>query len=102
MNLHVGVLFCSFQVEREDLKDRILNGTVVYPESFSENSRSLCDALMAKEVDKRMGFRNNSCDEIRVHPFFADINWRRLDAGTQTHTHTLARSHTHKLGPIVH
>ncbi|XP_046903172.1 rhodopsin kinase GRK1-like [Hypomesus transpacificus] len=69
------------KVERDELKDRILNGTVVYPESFSENSRSLCDALMAKEVDKRMGFRNNSCDEIRTHPFFASINWRKLDAG---------------------
>ncbi|XP_067111373.1 rhodopsin kinase GRK1-like [Osmerus mordax] len=69
------------KVERDELKDRILNGTVVYPESFSENSRSLCDALMAKEVDKRMGFRNNSCDDIRTHPFFAGINWRKLDAG---------------------
>ncbi|KAM6986240.1 rhodopsin kinase GRK1-like [Aplochiton taeniatus] len=69
------------KVEREELKERILNGTVVYSEVFSENAKSFCEGLLAKEVDKRMGFKNGSCDEIRAHSFFSDINWRKLNAG---------------------
>lgn len=60
----------------------MLTRQVAYPDNFSENAKSLCDGLLAKEVDKRMGFKDGSCDEIRVHPFFSGINWRKLNAGT--------------------
>lgn len=63
------------------MKKRILNDPVTYTEKFSENAKSLCEALLAKEVDKRMGFKNGTCDELRAHPFFGSINWRKLDAG---------------------
>ncbi|XP_071775811.1 rhodopsin kinase GRK1-like [Centroberyx gerrardi] len=69
------------KVERDDMKERIVNRVVVYPETFSENAKSLCAGLLAKEVDKRMGFKNDTCDDIRAHPFFSDINWRKLNAG---------------------
>ncbi|XP_042281590.1 rhodopsin kinase GRK1-like [Thunnus albacares] len=69
------------KVDREEMKERILNRVVTYSENFSEHAKSLCDGLLAKEVDKRMGFKNGSCDEIRAHPFFSDINWRKLNAG---------------------
>lgn len=74
---------CS-QVEREEMKERMLNRVVTYPDNFSEHAKSLCDGLMAKEVGQRMGFKNECCDEIRAHPFFNDINWRKLNAGTTT------------------
>lgn len=70
------------KVEREEMKERMLTRVVAYPENFSENAKSLCDGLLAREVDKRMGFKNGCCDEIRAHPFFGDINWRKLNAGT--------------------
>lgn len=70
------------QVEREELKERVLTRVVVYPDNFSEHAKSLCEGLLAKEVDQRMGFKNGCCDEIRAHPFFRDINWRKLNAGT--------------------
>lgn len=73
--------FCCFQVENKVVKKRILNDTVVYPEKFSENARSICEGLLFKEVDKRLGFKDGSCDEIRAHPFFSEINWRKLNAG---------------------
>jgi hypothetical protein len=66
------------------MKERILNRVVTYPETFSDNSKSLCDALMAKEVEKRLGFKDNNCDELRGHPFFSEINWRKLNEGTDT------------------
>ncbi|KAK0135953.1 Rhodopsin kinase [Merluccius polli] len=69
------------KVERDEMKERILNRVVTYPGGFSDNAMSLCDALMAKEVEKRLGFKDNSCDELRAHPFFGDINWRKLNEG---------------------
>lgn len=78
----------SSKVEREEMKERMLNRVVAYPESFSDNAKSLCDGLLAKEVDKRMGFKDGCCDEIRAHPFFSDINWRKLNAGSP-HFHWL-------------
>lgn len=74
--------FSPPQVEREELKERVLTWAVAYPDHLSEHARSLCEGLLAKEVDRRMGFKNGCCDEIRAHPFFRDINWRKLNAGT--------------------
>ncbi|XP_029314904.1 rhodopsin kinase-like [Cottoperca gobio] len=69
------------KVEREALKERMLTQEVTYMDTFSEHAKSLCDGLLAKEVDKRMGFKNECCDEIRAHSFFSGINWRKLNAG---------------------
>lgn len=71
----------SAQVERDEMKERMLTRTVDYPDNFSEHAKSLCEGLLAREVDKRMGFKNDCCDEIRAHPFFKDINWRKLNGG---------------------
>lgn len=72
----------SAQVEREEMKERMLTRVVAYPDNFSEHAKSLCDGLLAKDVEQRMGFKNECCDEIRLHPFFKNINWRKLNAGT--------------------
>uniref|UniRef100_UPI003AAF1735 rhodopsin kinase GRK1 n=1 Tax=Centroberyx gerrardi TaxID=166262 RepID=UPI003AAF1735 len=69
------------KVEKNVVKKRILNDPVIYPEKFSENTRSICEGLLSKEVDKRLGFKDGCCDEIRAHPFFSEINWRKLNAG---------------------
>lgn len=71
-----------FQVERDEMKERMLTRVVTYEDNFSEHAKTLCDGLLAREVEQRMGFKNNCCDEIRAHPFFKDINWRKLNAGT--------------------
>lgn len=60
----------------------MLTRVVTYSDQFSEHAKSLCEGLLAREVDQRMGFKNECCDEIRAHPFFKDINWRKLNAGT--------------------
>ncbi|MEE6470580.1 hypothetical protein FKM82_009005 [Ascaphus truei] len=68
-------------VENADLKNRILNEPVTYPEKFREVCKSICEALLEKDPKKRIGFKNGNCDELRVHPFFKEINWRKLEAG---------------------
>ncbi|XP_043928601.1 rhodopsin kinase GRK1-like [Protopterus annectens] len=69
------------QVENKELKKRILNDTVTYSEMFSDASKSFCEALLVKDPTKRLGFRNGNCDDLRAHPFFNNINWRKLEAG---------------------
>lgn len=71
----------SHQVENKVVKKRILNDPVTYPEKFSESARSICEGLLCKEVDKRLGFKNGSCDELRAHPYFNQINWMKLNSG---------------------
>lgn len=63
------------------LKKRVCNDPVTYPEKFSAKARSFCEGLLVREVDKRLGFKNGSCDVLRAHAFFSDINWRKLSAG---------------------
>lgn len=36
---------------------------------------------MAKDPEKRFGFKNNECAELKSQPFFKEINWNRLEAG---------------------
>uniref|UniRef100_H3CVN9 G protein-coupled receptor kinase n=1 Tax=Tetraodon nigroviridis TaxID=99883 RepID=H3CVN9_TETNG len=72
------------KVENKVLKKRVLDDPVTYPEKFSEEARSICQGLLVREVDKRLGFRSGSCDQLRAHPFFRDINWRKLNAGILT------------------
>ncbi|XP_041663289.1 rhodopsin kinase GRK1-like [Cheilinus undulatus] len=69
------------KVDREEMKERMLTREVNYPDNFSEHAKSLCEGLTAREVNQRMGFKNGCCDEIRAHPFFSGINWRKLNAG---------------------
>lgn len=84
--------FSFAQVENKEVKKRILNDPVTFTEKFSEHAKSICEALLAKEVDKRMGLKNGTCDGLRAHPFFSSINWRKLDAGKKGH---FGRSHVY-------
>ncbi|XP_073419650.1 rhodopsin kinase GRK1 [Dendrobates tinctorius] len=69
------------KVENKDLKNRILNDPVTYTEKHSKDCKSFCEALLEKDPKKRLGFRNGNCNDLRVVPFFTEINWRKLEAG---------------------
>ncbi|KAM6178127.1 rhodopsin kinase GRK1 [Rhynchocyon petersi] len=69
------------KVEAKDLKQRILTDSVTYSEKFSKASKDFCEALLEKDPEKRLGFRNGTCDELRANPLFKNINWRQLEAG---------------------
>ncbi|XP_004450820.2 rhodopsin kinase GRK1 [Dasypus novemcinctus] len=69
------------KVENKELKQRVLSEAVKYPETFSKASKDFCEALLQKDPEKRLGFKNGTCDELRANPLFKDINWRQLEAG---------------------
>ncbi|XP_008067001.1 rhodopsin kinase, partial [Carlito syrichta] len=68
------------KVENKELKQRILSESVKFPETFSQASKAFCEALLEKDPEKRLGFRDDSCDGLRVQPLFKDLNWRQLEA----------------------
>ncbi|CAK6953700.1 rhodopsin kinase GRK1b [Scomber scombrus] len=69
------------KVENEEVTRRILNDPVSYTPKFSKECTDICEGLMAKDPEKRLGFKNNECAELKNQPFFKEINWGRLDAG---------------------
>ncbi|KAB1267778.1 Rhodopsin kinase [Camelus dromedarius] len=71
----------AVQVETKELKQRILEEAVTYPDKFSQASRGFCEALLQKDPETRLGFRDGSCDGLRADPLFRDISWRQLEAG---------------------
>eukprot|EP00475_Leptophrys_vorax_P001014 TRINITY_DN10531_c1_g1_i1.p1 TRINITY_DN10531_c1_g1~~TRINITY_DN10531_c1_g1_i1.p1 ORF type:complete len:586 (+),score=176.51 TRINITY_DN10531_c1_g1_i1:22-1758(+) len=59
--------------------DKIKWATVIqYPSTMSEDCKSLIDALMHKNPEKRLGFSHRDVEEIKEHPFFKDVNWDGL------------------------
>lgn len=76
------------QVENKELKQRILSEAVKYPDTFSQVSKDFCEALLEKDPEKRLGFRDGTCDGLRTRPLFKDINWRQLEAGVSVHLWT--------------
>ncbi|XP_007959199.1 rhodopsin kinase GRK1 [Chlorocebus sabaeus] len=69
------------KVENKELKQRIISEPVKYPDKFSQASKDFCEALLEKDPEKRLGFRDETCDKLRTHFLFKDINWRQLEAG---------------------
>ncbi|XP_032431734.1 rhodopsin kinase GRK1b [Xiphophorus hellerii] len=69
------------QVENDEVARRTLNDPVFYPPSFSKECKDLCEGLMEKDPQKRLGFKDNECTELKNQPFFKEINWGRLEAG---------------------
>lgn len=69
------------QVENSEVARRILNDPASYTPKFSKQCKDLCEGLMEKNPAKRLGFKNNDCEELKNQPFFKEINWGRLEAG---------------------
>ncbi|KAM5147471.1 rhodopsin kinase GRK1 [Callospermophilus lateralis] len=69
------------KVENKEVKQRVLSEPVTYSDKFGQAARDFCEALLEKDPEKRLGFRDGSCDGLRAHALFKDISWRQLEAG---------------------
>eukprot|EP00898_Chlorokybus_atmophyticus_P004185 jgi/Chlat1/4768/Chrsp308S00818 len=68
-----------FNAEKpEDIFNNIMNRTIEWPaeEYMSPEARDLIDKLLTVDPSKRLG--SKGADEVKAHPFFADINWTTL------------------------
>ncbi|XP_039446571.1 G protein-coupled receptor kinase 2 [Culex pipiens pallens] len=71
------------KVKREEVDRRVKEDAEKYSHKFSDEAKSLCQQLLTKAVKSRLGCRNGryGAREVKLHPFFNSINWKRLEAG---------------------
>ncbi|XP_038071102.1 G protein-coupled receptor kinase 5-like isoform X2 [Patiria miniata] len=69
------------KVKREEVDRRVKEDEEKYTSKFSEDAKVICRKLLQKEVESRLGFRNNSAQDIKDEPFFSSILFPRLEAG---------------------
>ncbi|RWS30815.1 G protein-coupled receptor kinase 2-like protein, partial [Leptotrombidium deliense] len=71
------------KVKREEVERRVKCDQEKYSNKFTEDAKAICEALLQKKVSDRLGCRSdrNGALEVKSHPFFKLINWKRLEAG---------------------
>lgn len=82
----LGVLFYEmltglppfFDTDTNEMYRKILQDPLRFPDDMDREARSLLTGLLQKDPKKRLG--TNNAAEIRAHPFFAQIDWKRLMA----------------------
>ncbi|XP_067417421.1 G protein-coupled receptor kinase 5 isoform X2 [Emydura macquarii macquarii] len=69
------------KVKREEVDRRVLETEEVYSHKFSEEAKSVCKMLLTKDVKQRLGCQGEGAVEVKKHPFFKSMNFKRLEAG---------------------
>ncbi len=59
---------------------KILTAPLRFPNHISADAKSLLEMMLQRDPAKRLGSGPLDADEIKVHPFFATINWDDLIA----------------------
>ena len=56
----------------------IVEKPIVMKPYFSNEAISLLKLLLERDPSKRIGFSERDADEIKEHPFFADVDWNQI------------------------
>jgi len=65
-----------FRGEDEDeIFDAILEDEILYPINMSRDSVSICQRLLTRDPERRLGSGKSDAEEIKRHPFFRGVNW---------------------------
>ncbi|KAM9368677.1 LOW QUALITY PROTEIN: G protein-coupled receptor kinase 5-like [Phaethornis superciliosus] len=72
------------RVKREEVEKRVQEEQEPYSDKFSEDARGICQMLLAKNPKQRLGCGAEGAAEVKSHPFFRTINFKRLEAGIMT------------------
>ncbi|KAI9300204.1 kinase-like domain-containing protein [Cunninghamella echinulata] len=65
-----------FKGEDEDeIFDAVLEDEILYPITMSKNCLSICQKLLERNPNRRLGSGKSDGLEIRQHPFFSGVNW---------------------------
>lgn len=82
----LGVLFYEmltglppfYDQDTNEMYRKILQDPLRFPDDMDREARSLLQGLLIRDPKKRLGI--NGAAEIKAHPFFAQIDWKRLMA----------------------
>uniref|UniRef100_A0A3B3TM66 G protein-coupled receptor kinase n=1 Tax=Poecilia latipinna TaxID=48699 RepID=A0A3B3TM66_9TELE len=68
------------RVKREEVDRRVREDQEEYSDKFSEDAKDICRQLLAKDPKERLGCRGCGATEVKQHPIFRNINFKRLEA----------------------
>ncbi|XP_057362370.1 G protein-coupled receptor kinase 5 isoform X2 [Manis pentadactyla] len=69
------------KVKRDEVDRRVLESEEVYSHKFSEEAKAICKRLLTKDAKQRLGCQEEGAAEVKRHPFFRNMNFKRLEAG---------------------
>lgn len=83
-----------FAEDPDEMNQKILYETLVFPSDFSKDAKSLLSGvnnsfydnkinisiqLLERNPKKRLGGGKKGTDDIKKHPFFKNIDWKKLE-----------------------
>ncbi|KAM4708513.1 G protein-coupled receptor kinase 4 isoform 2-T2 [Discoglossus pictus] len=68
------------KVKRDEVDRRVKEDEEEYSEKFSEDAKSICRMLLAKDPKQRLGCKGDGASGVKQHPIFKSINFKRLEA----------------------
>ncbi|XP_077447721.1 G protein-coupled receptor kinase 6 [Stigmatopora argus] len=69
------------KIKREEVERLVKEAPEEYSEKFSQEAKSLCQALLTKDPKERLGCQGGGASVVKAHPIFHPINFKRLEAG---------------------
>uniref|UniRef100_A0A8C9W680 G protein-coupled receptor kinase n=1 Tax=Scleropages formosus TaxID=113540 RepID=A0A8C9W680_SCLFO len=69
------------RVKREEVEKRVQEEQEEYSDRFTEDAKAICRMLLTKDPKQRLGCQLVRADAVKAHPFFENINFKRLEAG---------------------
>lgn len=69
------------KIKREEVERLVREVEEEYSSKFSEDAKSLCKMFLAKDPAERLGCQGGGASEVKAHPIFRSINFKRLEAG---------------------
>uniref|UniRef100_A0A667WJA5 G protein-coupled receptor kinase n=1 Tax=Myripristis murdjan TaxID=586833 RepID=A0A667WJA5_9TELE len=69
------------RVKREEVEKRVQEEQEEYNDKFTEDTKAICRMLLTKDPKQRLGCLAEGAVGVKAHPFFKNINFKRLEAG---------------------
>ncbi len=64
---------------KNTLKKRITEAKLKLPAYLTSEAHSLIKALLQRDPKKRLGYGPAGVEQVKKHPFFRTINWKKLE-----------------------
>ncbi|XP_067414993.1 G protein-coupled receptor kinase 4 [Emydura macquarii macquarii] len=68
------------KVKLDEIDRRVREDQEVYSDKFSEEAKSICRMLLAKDPKERLGCTGGGAAAVKQNPIFKNINFKRLEA----------------------
>jgi len=66
---------------REVMFEKIMKAELTFPPTMTPYAKDLLSRLLVRDPTKRLGSGERDANELKEHPFFADMDWDALSKG---------------------